>query len=179
MSDAENLRSTGNRIEALLDEFERVGDPRVSAWAEELVRLLTDMYGEALARVLAAASEPDAPRGEDFVRSLCADALLSSLMVLHDLHPDETEARVRRALDHISAALGSGDVRLLELDEAAGSARIRLLAPNGTARSAAEELVRRAMQVAAPDIVVLDLDTPLPATPVQLGSRPRVAEPSR
>jgi hypothetical protein len=52
MSQGKDLRKVGDRIEALLQELGRSADPRLRANSEELVRLLMDLYGAALARVL-------------------------------------------------------------------------------------------------------------------------------
>ena len=52
MAQEKNLRAAGDRIEGLLRELGTVADPRVRANAEELVRLLMELYGSALARVL-------------------------------------------------------------------------------------------------------------------------------
>ena len=52
MSHEKNLRAAGDRIEGLLQELGTVADPRIRAKAEELVRLLMELYGSALSRVL-------------------------------------------------------------------------------------------------------------------------------
>ena len=52
MPQEKNLRAAGDRIEGLLQELGSVADPRVRANAEELVRLLMELYGSALARIL-------------------------------------------------------------------------------------------------------------------------------
>ena len=52
MPQEKNLRAAGDRIEGLLQELGTVADPRVRANAEELVRLLMELYGSALARIL-------------------------------------------------------------------------------------------------------------------------------
>src|SRR4030095_6507570 len=51
-SQGNNLRTAGDRIESLLQELRTVADPRIREKAEELVRLLMELYGSALSRVL-------------------------------------------------------------------------------------------------------------------------------
>src|SRR4030095_14917469 len=51
-SQGNNLRAAGDRIEGLLQELGTVADPRIREKAEELVRLLMELYGSALFRVL-------------------------------------------------------------------------------------------------------------------------------
>ena len=53
----QNLRAVGDRIEQLLDELHATADPRARATAEELLRLVTELYGGALERVVELARE--------------------------------------------------------------------------------------------------------------------------
>ena len=95
------------RVEALLEQIE--DDPV----ALEAVEAVVDLYGEALARVLAGAEPTE-------------DELLRHLLLVHDLHPVDVETRVRQALDDVRPYLGShgGDVELLGVED--GVARLRL-----------------------------------------------------
>jgi hypothetical protein len=63
MSNAKNLRVVADRIETLVQEFGTFADPRVREKAEELVRLLMDLYGTGLARVLEIVAETDGAGG--------------------------------------------------------------------------------------------------------------------
>jgi Fe-S cluster biogenesis protein NfuA/nitrite reductase/ring-hydroxylating ferredoxin subunit len=95
------------RVDSLLGEIEH--DPR----ATEAVQAVVELYGEALARLVAGVD----PVGDD---------LVSHLLLVHDLHPVDVETRVLRALDEVRPYLGShgGDVELLAVED--GVARIRL-----------------------------------------------------
>ena len=77
------------RVEAMLADAE--ADPK----AVELVRALTELYGEGLARIVAMTPDP---------RELARDELVAQLLVLHDLHPVPLEDRVRRALAEVGGA---------------------------------------------------------------------------
>jgi hypothetical protein len=173
VSDADNLRATGDRIAQLLEQFESLPDPRAGEWAEELVRLVTSMYGEGLARALELACGPESVAGPALLARLAEDELLAGLLLLHGLHPDGMRSRVERALADLEQSLGSSDVRLLDADEEAGSVRVRLLADRGHSVAASlEQLVRRAIESAAPEVVAIEVERPLPSTPVRLGRRP-------
>jgi Fe-S cluster biogenesis protein NfuA len=93
----------GARIEALLEGFT---DPEAQQRAEQLAGVLVDFYGEALARMVAGVEEADVT-GNELLAQLSKDDFLSSLFVLHDLHPETVEARVVRALDGVRPYLGS------------------------------------------------------------------------
>jgi Fe-S cluster biogenesis protein NfuA len=112
MGEARNLREVGSRIERLLDELGADADPAVRSRADELVRLLVDFYGAALGRVVELADQ-------GLLDRLADDELVTSLLIVHDLHPLDSKARVERALERVRPYLGShaGGVELLGIDE--------------------------------------------------------------
>ncbi|TWV33494.1 NifU family protein [Streptomyces misionensis] len=66
--------------------------------ALEAVRLLTEVYGEALARVVDGADER-------LWRRLAGDELVAHLMVLHGIHPEPPEDRAARAVERLRPAV--------------------------------------------------------------------------
>lgn len=126
MAGTTDLKEVGARVEELLGTLESNSDPSVRGLAEELVRQLMELYGEALARVAeiaGLAGEPPSP----VAARLLNDELIASLLILHGLHPEDTERRVLRALDKVRPYLGShaGGVELLGIDEK-GKVHLRL-----------------------------------------------------
>ncbi len=93
--------------------------------AEELVRLLVGLYGDGLGRIVAALRADGAP-GAAMLDRLTDDPLVESLLLLHDLHPLDVDARIQRALDRVRPYLGShaGGVQYLGVRD--GVARLRL-----------------------------------------------------
>src|SRR5215471_20096104 len=158
-SHGKNLRAVGERIDGLLQEFAAVNNPRVRERAEELVRLLMELYGGALARVLEILNE--AGRSNEIIERLGADELLASLLVLHGLHPLDVETRITRALDRVRPYLGShgGDVKLLGVNE--GVVHLRL---EGSCHSCPSSTVtmklaiERAIEEAAPEVVRIEVE---------------------
>jgi Fe-S cluster biogenesis protein NfuA len=176
----QDLRAAGDRVEQLLDELRATVDPRTYGRAEELLRLVTELYGAGLARVveLVAATAPE------MIEALVADDLIRSLLLVHGLHPEAVARRVEAALAQVRPLLSShgGDVELLELDEEAGAVRLRLLGSCDGCPSSAVTLqsaVERAIVEAAPEIVCIDVEPPGPSvfsTPVSLSTKPVYAE---
>src|SRR5262249_2202790 len=119
-----DLREAGDRIEALLQELGAAAHPRVRAKAEELVRLLMELYGSALARILETVDNTDS--ADAILDRLRNQGPVASLLVLHGLHPLNVETRIARALDRVRPYLGShgGDVKLLGVNE--GVVHLRL-----------------------------------------------------
>jgi Fe-S cluster biogenesis protein NfuA/nitrite reductase/ring-hydroxylating ferredoxin subunit len=164
MPQEKNLRGTGDRIEGLLQELGGVAGPRVRANAEELVRLLMELYGSALARILEIVDDTG-PAVEIYDR-LAADDLVASLLVLHGLHPLNVETRIARALDRVRPYLGShgGDVKLLGVQ--AGVVHLRLEGschgcPSSTVTM--KLAIEKAIEEAAPEVIRIEVEGASPA----------------
>ena len=136
---------TPQRIEALLDEVERLPDATARDTATELVQALLELYGEGLRRI---ALRVD-------MRELAGDELIDHLLFLHGLHPVPVEERVAGALDEMRPYLDShgGDVRLLGID--GGVVRLQLQGSCSGCPSSAVTLrhgIEEAIYRAAPDV---------------------------
>lgn len=158
MPQAKNLRAVSDRIETLLAEVRALGDPRARETAEELVRLLAELYGAGIERMLEIVDEAGA--GELFDR-FAQDDLVASLMILHGLHPQDLESRIAGALERVRPILGShgGDVRLLGVEE--GVVRLRLEGnchgcPSSTVTM--KLAIERAIEEAAPEVARIEVE---------------------
>ncbi len=113
--------------------------------SEALVVILTELYGSALARILAAIDE--APASEKILDRLCDDPLVGGLLVVHDLHPRALTARVERALAGVDVAVHSSPVALDRIEDDVVYVRLgAATVPDG--RTA----IARAVTAAAPEI---------------------------
>ncbi|MFF2437528.1 hypothetical protein ACFVU4_25740 [Streptomyces sp. NPDC058107] len=111
----------GQRVEELLDRLTAVGDQEVGAAAEDLVRVLMDFYGAGLTRIVDRLSTPaDQGTGSGPLAALLDDELVSSLLALHDLHPEDIGTRIARALDSVR-----DPVEVVGFDEETGTLRLR------------------------------------------------------
>lgn len=163
-----SAREAGERIETLLAELEEVAPPAVGARVGELLRCVMAMYGDGLARILEL--EPEA------TRRLADDDLVGGLLVLHDLHPDDVDTRVQRALDGVRPYLGShaGGVSYDGVD-ADGVAHLRLEGSCDGCPSSAltvSNAIEEAILAAAPDVVAVEtagvVPEPRPGEPALL-----------
>jgi Fe-S cluster biogenesis protein NfuA len=164
-------RAAGERIEQLIDALGASG-PVARERAEELVRVVVELYGAGLQRLLEIAG-PGLP--DSTVDELAADELVSGLLVVHGLHPYDVTERVEQALESVRPYLRShgGDVELLEVD-GHGAVRLRLLGHcDGCAGSLTtlSTAVRDAIDAAAPELVRVDVEEPTaPAHPAPAGA---------
>jgi Fe-S cluster biogenesis protein NfuA len=160
--DRPDLRATGARIETLL-EAASVGGAVMRERAEELVRLVVDLYGAGLERLLEIIYE-QGRLDEEVLDALAGDDLVASLLLVHGLHPEDTVTRVERALDGVRPYLGShhADVALLGVTDA-GVVRLRLLGScDGCASSSATLTlaVEGAVLEAAPEVTGIEVEAP-------------------
>jgi Fe-S cluster biogenesis protein NfuA len=175
MSEPQNLRAMGERIEQGLDELSAGADPRVANLAEELLRLVSDLYGVGFSRVLEIVQR-DAP---ELMDALVRDDFVASLLLVLGLHPDALDQRVEEALVGVRPFLAQhgGDVELLAIDDEVGAVKLRLLGNCDGCPSSASTLqgaVEHAILAMAPEIVRIDVEpsSPTPATSVTLGVKP-------
>jgi Fe-S cluster biogenesis protein NfuA/nitrite reductase/ring-hydroxylating ferredoxin subunit len=158
-SPAADLQSTGDRIEQLLGAMESSG-PVARERAEELVRIVVDLYGAGIERLLEVVHDAGA-LSDDVLDRLAADELVSGLLLVHGLHPYAAEDRIARALEDVRPYLGShgGDVELLELTPE-GIVRLRMLGSCDGCPSSAVTLqlaVEGAITAAAPEVAGIEI----------------------
>jgi hypothetical protein len=136
-------------IEELLQNVQQLPDPQARHTALALAQAILDLHSAALERMLEliAEREPDT----SLIDSIAADPEAGSVLLLHDLHPLELQARVERALENPSFQTPGSSVQLVSLRD--GVVRIRVEG-SPTLRSAVESAVWEA----APDAqdVILD-----------------------
>ncbi len=160
-----DLRAVGERIESLLDASTAHG-PMARERSEELVRLVTELYGAGLERMLEVLY--DAGRLDPVaLEALAGDDLVASLLMVHGLHPHDVTTRVERALEEVRPYLGShgGDVELLGVSEE-GVVRLRLLGSCDGCASSSVTLklaVEGAVEAAAPEITGIEVDAASPS----------------
>lgn len=170
MAEDNELRAASDRIETLMAEL-AAASPAVQAKTEELVGLLMRLYGGGLDRILSIVDEAGAAAGPIFA-SLAADELVSTLMVLHDLHPLDLELRVGRALDRVRPYLEShgGNVKLLGVEKNVEENVVRLRL-EGSCKSCPSSTitmklaVEKAIEEAAPEITRIEVEGIEPADP--------------
>ncbi len=166
----EQLRAVGERIDVLLDASGS-GGVVARERAEELVRLVADLYGAGLERILEIVHD-SGRLDDDVLAALAADDLVASLLLVHGLHPYDVTTRVEQALEGVRPYLGShgGDVELLGVSEG-GVVRLRLLGSCDGCPSSSVTLklaVEGAIEAAAPEITSIEVED-APAEPASDG----------
>jgi hypothetical protein len=83
---SDDVREQGRHIEQLLDAVEAAAGPQAWPRVEAFVAALLELYGDGLERLIASA-RAEARSIVDLDARLSRDEVVSSLLVLHGLHP--------------------------------------------------------------------------------------------
>jgi Fe-S cluster biogenesis protein NfuA len=158
MEDSVDLRAVGERIDALLVASAAHGAVARER-AEELVRLVTDLYGAGLERLLEILH--DAGRLDAGVLTEIADDdVVASLLLVHGLHPYDLPTRVERGLQAVRPELRTQgvDVELVTVDDT-DAVRLRLVGPvSGCSVAALRRAVEAAVDATAPDATAVRVE---------------------
>ena len=168
---AVSAHAVGERVEALLAELRARAGPEAGDVAEELVGCLIELYGAGLSAIVAVlGADPEA--GPRLLAALAGDPLVESLLLVHDLHPLDADARINRALDQVRPRLGphAGAIEYLGLDDQ-GVAGLRLTAGGhgcGASPSTIRQAVEEAVAEAAPEVTGVRVEEVAAAAEVPL-----------
>jgi Fe-S cluster biogenesis protein NfuA len=171
MAGARDARAVGERVEALLAELRTRAGPQAGDAAEELVGCLVELYGAGLTAIVAILeADPDA--GPRLLAALAGDPLVESLLLVHDLHPLDADARINRALERLRPQVGShaGAIEYLGIDDQ-GVAGLRLTASGhgcGSSSSTVREAVEEAVAEAAPEVAGVHVEEVMASPEVPL-----------
>jgi len=164
-----SVREVSERIDALLEELGHSATAGTMERVEELVHAVMSLYGAGLDRIVETLDD-------DTVRRLADDEVVGNLLVLHDLHPDDVDTRVQRALEQVRPYLGShaGGVSLSGVDEQ-GVVHLRLEGSCDGCPSSAltvKSAIEDAILVAAPDVVAVEAEGMVESGPTLLQIEP-------
>src|ERR1700720_616120 len=86
------------RIGEIVEQFESNADPSTRAMARDLVEALMAIHGTALQQILDLAAYAG-EAGKAIIRKCGQDDLVSSVLLLYGLHPENLRSRVTHALE--------------------------------------------------------------------------------
>jgi Fe-S cluster biogenesis protein NfuA/nitrite reductase/ring-hydroxylating ferredoxin subunit len=155
-----DINAYGERLQKLLAQVEALPYPGAKELIQDCMESVLGFYGAALKRILQVVSE-DGSEGRKVFRNLIRDDVVKGVLLIHDLHPLNLEARLLEALDKVRPYLKShgGNVELISLEN--NVARLRL---QGTCQSCAsssvtlELAIRHAIEQACPDLVHFEVE---------------------
>lgn len=160
MVDDNDFQKRVQKIGGLVHNLESIADPASRAAAKELVQLLMDLHGTGLERILEIVFQ-SGDSGAQIIDDLGRDSLVSSLLILYGIHPEELQTRVERKLDQIRSKLHKMGAEATLVSANGGDVRLRVTVDGhacGSTSQAVRATVEEAVYEAAPDLASLAVE---------------------
>jgi Fe-S cluster biogenesis protein NfuA len=142
------------RIGEIVEQFESNADPSTRAMARDLVEALMAIHGTALQQILELAAYAG-EAGEAIIRKCGQDDLVSSVLLLYGLHPENLRSRVTYALEKTRNTLRaqSATAELVSVgDDGAVTVRLGVKSAGcGSSVASVKATLEAALYNAAPD----------------------------
>jgi hypothetical protein len=140
-----------DKIEALVQEAESLPDHKARSVAVDLVKAVLDFHAAGLERIIETAASSGAA-GEAIIAQIAADDLTSSMLLLHDLHPDNLETRIQRAIHKLQGVFTSLGATLSLLAIENGAVRLKFDSPRTWSGTPVKTRIENVIFQAAPEI---------------------------
>ena len=150
-----------SRVQDLQEQLDGYPPGPARDLAGELVAAVVEMYGLGLVRIVEAVSELEPAVRDQLAEQLGEDPIVSTLLLIHDLHPVTLSERVAQALDSVRPYMEShgGNVELLSVQDGVARIHLRGSCSDCSASSVTLELaIKRALDQAAPDLLGLEVE---------------------
>jgi hypothetical protein len=122
--DGDNPQDAVQRLEALIRALDAHPDRAARETARELLALVLDLHGLGLAKLMGIVSTSEG--GPTISARLVEDKQVQAMLLLHGLHPEDFETRVRKAVDRLHPHVGVHGLRLDVVEIASSTVRLRL-----------------------------------------------------
>jgi Fe-S cluster biogenesis protein NfuA len=177
--DTKEFQAQLGRLDQLLAQTRQFGDPAVQTHVHAIVQAILELHGAGLERILEHMTDAD-DVGRGILNACAGDDVVGGLLLLHDLHPLDLEARVGQALDDVRPYLRShaGNVELVAVE--GDVVRLRLEGSCDGCPSSAitmRQTIEEAIYKKAPDVRAVEVEG-LPSAPVpETNGRSRIVLP--
>ena len=160
MVDEKEFRERVQTIGRLVAGLDEIVDNKARTSARELMQLVMELHSAAVERMLEIIFD-QGPAGAEIIEMLGRDRVVSSLLALHGLHPDDPETRVARALQEVASKLRKQEVEVQLLGFQEG--RVRVSAKTnahacGSTAATVRTAIEEAVYEAAPEITALAIE---------------------
>ena len=157
MSDGRGTRGDCQKIGELVQQIESIADPATRATTRDLAQSLMDLHGAAIEKAMDIIAEAGEP-GMAIIERLGRDSLVSGVLILYGLHPEDIETRVVKAVERIRPQLRKQGCEVELLGTSDGAIRLRVEIGSHTCGSTANTVraaLEGALYDAAPDMASL------------------------
>ncbi|HTS36994.1 MAG TPA: hypothetical protein VMH04_15075 [Candidatus Solibacter sp.] len=160
MAGDKNFQNRIQRIGGLVGDLDQIADPAVRSATRELVQSLMDLHSAGLERMLEIVFG-SGEQGARIIDELGRDPLVSSLLVLYGIHPEDLQARVERKLQQMRPAFYKmgAEAKLVSADS--GDIRVRVTFEGhvcGSSGRTVQTALEEAIYEVAPDLTSLTVE---------------------
>jgi len=154
------LQKRIQHVEGLISAVGALEDESARQAAVDAIQALLELHGDGFERIIRL-TRNTGPAGESLVHDFARDDLVANLLLLHGVHPQSLEERVKDALDKVAPYLAShgGSVDLLDVTE--GVVKLKLQGSCHGCPSSAMTLkyaIEEGILDTAPDVVAIEVD---------------------
>ena len=162
MTSEKEFQQKIQRLGTLVGELEQALPAGSNIAVKELVKLLMEVHGAGLERMMEVIFESGTP-GEGIIAKIGADPITRNLLLLYSLHPDSLDTRVATALEKAKGRLRKlgGEVELIAIHD--GAVEVRLRGPEHSCGSTARNLgslLEECIYEPAPDVTSVTILSP-------------------
>jgi hypothetical protein len=146
----DRVQQIGERVQ----ELESIGDRALQSKAKELVQSLMELHGSAVERMLEVIFQSE-NAGARMIDELGEDPLVSSLLILYGLHPEDVQTRVEKKLTQLKSRLYKMGAEVTSIAVNDSEVRVRVNIEGHTCGSTSQNVrlvVEDAVYEAAPDL---------------------------
>ena len=151
-------QNSERRIEELIAALEALDDPRGREQAKELLKVVLDLHGAGLARLLEIIADAG-DAGRAIIEALALDEQCRAILLLHGMHPHDLASRVRLAVDKMRGLLGAQGIQIEVLSTSEEAVRLKL---SGNLRNkhakVSKDEIEQVIFTHAPEIAAIEIE---------------------
>jgi Fe-S cluster biogenesis protein NfuA len=159
---SEAFKEKMQKLGILVGELESAPGDRSNEPARELVKLLMEVHGTAIERLLEIVFD-SGPASEVILAKAGDDAIVRQLLLLYSLHPEDLETRVLKALDSAAPRLRkhNSEVEVISIHEGAIQLKFHISGHAcGSTSKTVKSLLEECVYDVAPDLISLQIFGP-------------------
>lgn len=141
------------QVEGLIAQIEQEADAKTLATTRVLVQALLDLHKEGLSKIIDAVNSETPP----LMQKLADDDYISSLLLLHDLHPTTLSSRLTEGLKNWNAKLSEEGARVDVLGVKDGHVELAVQIARDHNLPQVRELVQQLIDTTIPDAASVNI----------------------
>jgi Fe-S cluster biogenesis protein NfuA len=149
------------KMQQLMEEINCMPEGAAKEMMQDCVQDMLSFYGCGLKRILDIVSNGNSSAAKDIYNKLIGDGFVSSLLLIHDMHPLDLKTRLHLALEEVRPYIDGhgGNIEILSLEN--GIAKIKLSGNCKGCPSSENTLelgIKKAVEENCPDLLGLEVE---------------------